>query len=137
MRDLRDLPPAVAATFADFAHRMAADGFAFLWDRFRAGDLDGPILTVAAEGRVVGAIGPMETMKDSAGTARFLPQYFGVLPDQRGHGYGRRLWRGAMYWGQSTGAAYQLLQTELDGASDHLCQAEGLESLGHVLAAPA
>lgn len=137
VRDLRDLQPTVAATFAEFSHQMAADGFAFLWSRFRAGALDGPILTITAEERVVGAIGPMDIMKDSEGTARLLPQYFGVLPDQRGHGYGRQLWRAAMYWGQSCGAAYQLLQTELDGASDHLCQAEGLDSLGYVLTSAA
>lgn len=136
VRDLRDHPSAVVATFSGFARQMAADGFAFLWERFEAGTLDGPILTTAVDGRVVGAIGPMEIMKDPVGRARLLPQYFGVLPDQRGRGLGRRLWRGAMYWGQTTGAAYQLLQTELGGASDRLCQAQGLAGLGFVLTAP-
>ncbi|MDH6133528.1 GNAT superfamily N-acetyltransferase [Kitasatospora sp. MAA4] len=112
---------------------MAADGFAFLWERFEAEALDGPILAVVNGGRVVGAIGPMEIMKDPTGAARLLPQYFGVLPEQRGLGLGRRLWRGAMHWGQATGAAYQLLQTELDGASDRLCRSEGLIGLGYVL----
>lgn len=32
--------------------------------------------------------------------------------------------------GQANGAAYQLLQTEVGGASDRLCQSEGLTSLG-------
>ncbi|MFE2728586.1 GNAT family N-acetyltransferase [Kitasatospora sp. NPDC059327] len=133
VRDLREHPPTIVATFADFAQQMAADGFAFLWDRFQDGQLDSPLLTITADNRVVGAIGPMEIMKDPAGAARLLPQYFGVLPDQRGHGHGRTLWRAAMHWGRANGAAYQLLQTELGGASDRLCQAEGLESLGFVL----
>ncbi|MFF0111066.1 GNAT family N-acetyltransferase [Streptomyces prasinus] len=92
----------------------------------------GPVLTALHDGRVAGAIGPMETMADAAGRARLLPQYFGVLPEHRGRGYGRALWRGAMRWGHEHGAAYQLLQTEVGGASDRLCAAEGLASLGFV-----
>ncbi|MGJ3558788.1 GNAT family N-acetyltransferase [Streptomyces sp. INA 01156] len=91
-----------------------------------------PVLTVLHDGRVAGAIGPMETMPDHGGRARLLPQYFGVLPEHRGHGYGRALWRAAMRWGHEHGAAYQLLQTEVGGASDRLCIAEGLSSLGFV-----
>jgi GNAT superfamily N-acetyltransferase len=135
VHQLQDLPAAVTATFAEFASQLAADGFAFLWDRFQAGALDGPILTVVADGVVAGAIGPMEIMKDSGGNPRLLPQYFGVLPRYRGHGFGRRLWRGAMHWGQRNRAAYQLLQTELDGSSDNLCRSEGLDNLGCVLTA--
>ncbi|MBF9069014.1 GNAT family N-acetyltransferase [Streptacidiphilus fuscans] len=132
VEDLRRLPEQVRARFAVFAEHMAADGFAFLWRQFQADALTGPILTIVSGDRVVGAIGPMETMKDPAGHVRLLPQYFGVLPEQRGNGYGRRLWRAAMHWGQSSGAEYQLLLTELGSASDTLCQAEGLDTLGFV-----
>lgn len=117
--------------FAEFAERMAADGFAFLHEQMQAGTV-GPVLTVLHGGRVAGAIGPMETMADPAGAVRQLPQYFGVLPEYRGDGYGRALWRAAMHWGYQQGAAYQLLQTEVGGASDRLCRAEGLASLGFV-----
>ncbi|MFI6447691.1 GNAT family N-acetyltransferase [Kitasatospora sp. NPDC050543] len=61
-----------------------------------------------------------------------LPQYFGVLPGYRGRGYGRRLWRAAMHWGQTHDAVYQLLQTEVAGPSDALCRSEGLTDLGLV-----
>lgn len=50
----------------------------------------------------------------------------------RRHGYGRALWRAAMNWGHHHGADYQLLQAEVGGASDRLCQTEGLTSLGFV-----
>ncbi|MFE6161992.1 GNAT family N-acetyltransferase [Streptomyces sp. NPDC056486] len=119
------------AGFGEFAQRMAPDGFAFLHEQMRAGSV-GPVLIVLHEGRVAGAIGPMETMTDAAGALRLLPQYFGVLPECRGHGYGRALWRAAMHWGHQQGADYQLLQTEVGGASDGLCAAEGLRSLGFV-----
>ncbi|WP_217164637.1 GNAT family N-acetyltransferase [Streptomyces sp. AC512_CC834] len=117
--------------FAVFADLMAEHGFTFLYDQLRAGTV-GPVLTVLANGCVAGAIGPMETMPDAAGKPRLLPQYFGVRPEFRGRGYGRDLWRAAMRWGHQHGAAYQLLQTEVGGAADRLCAAEGLASLGFV-----
>ncbi|MEV7004639.1 GNAT family N-acetyltransferase [Streptomyces sp. NPDC093982] len=117
--------------FEIFADLMAEDGFAFLYGQMQAGSV-GPVLVVLDEGTVVGAIGPMETMSDAVGRSRLLPQYFGVCPDYRGLGYGRTLWRAAMHWGHRHGAAYQLLQTEVGGASDRLCAAEGLTSLGFV-----
>ncbi|MZD08437.1 GNAT family N-acetyltransferase [Streptomyces sp. SID5785] len=129
VQEHKGLPEEVG--FGAFAEEMAGDGFAFLHGQMRAGTV-GPVLTVLHEGRVAGAIGPMETMRDARGCARLLPQYFGVLPRHRGHGYGRALWRAAMHWGHRHGAAYQLLQTEVGGASDRLCSAEGLTSLGFV-----
>jgi GNAT superfamily N-acetyltransferase len=122
----------VRATFSEFAQKLAAEGFAFLDARIREHGGIGPVLTCVRETKIVGAIGPMEIMPDSRGTARLLPQYFGVLPEYRGLGLGRSLWRAAMRWGQQHRAAYQLLQTEAAGASDRLCQSEGLTDLGLV-----
>ncbi|MET8860916.1 GNAT family N-acetyltransferase [Streptomyces sp. NPDC004579] len=110
---------------------MTADGFGFLYGQMRAGTT-GPVLTVLDEGAVAGAIGPMEILTDPSGRARLLPQYFGVLPECRGLGYGRSLWRAAMHWGYQHGASYQLLQTVVGGASDRLCVSEGLSLLGFV-----
>lgn len=129
VHEFHQLPP--GAGFGEFANAMAADGFAFLHERMRA-EKTGPVLTVVHEGRVAGAIGPMETMPDAAGTVRLLPQYFGVHPRHRGRGYGQALWRAAMHWGHEHGSAYQILQTTVGGASDRLCAAEGLASLGVV-----
>lgn len=75
---------------------------------------------------MAGAIGPMEIRPDPIGAPQLMPQYFGVRPAHRGAGLGRLLWRAAMHWGQSHGAMYQLLQTEVGGASDRLCRSEGL-----------
>ena len=128
---LDEVPQVVRATFGVFAEKLAAEGFAFLDARIRQGCV-GPVLTCVRDGKVVGAIGPMEIMPDSRGMSRLLPQYFGVLPDYRGLGFGRALWQAAMRWGQQHQAAYQLLQTEVNGASDRLCQSEGLTDLGLV-----
>ena len=128
---LGEVTESVRATFSVFAEKLAAEGFAFLDARVRDGGT-GPVLTCRRDSRIVGAIGPMEIMPDSRGAARLLPQYFGVLPEYRGLGLGRSLWRAAMQWGQRHQAAYQILQTEVDGASDRLCRSEGLTSLGLV-----
>lgn len=125
------VPSAVQRSFAPFAEAMKNDGFAFLHQQMQTGNR-GPVLTVADHGQVAGAIGPMETITDPTGRTQLLPQYFGVHPEHRGHGYGRALWRAAMNWGHHHGADYQLLQTEVGGASDRLCQTEGLTSLGFV-----
>ncbi|MFB7971359.1 GNAT family N-acetyltransferase [Streptomyces rubiginosohelvolus] len=129
VRPVTDWPTSVQETFAPFAEAMAADGLAFLHTRMQAGRC-GPVLAAAVEDRIVGAIGPMEVLPDAIGRPQLLPQYFAVLPETRGQGLGRVLWRAAMHWGQSHGAAYQLLQTEVGGPSDHLCQTEGLTSRG-------
>jgi GNAT superfamily N-acetyltransferase len=120
------------ATFSVLAEKLAAEGFAFLDARIREQDGIGPVFTCQRDRKIVGAIGPMEIMPDSRGTARLLPQYFGVLPEYRGLGLGRSLWRAAMHWGQQHRAAYQLLQTEVGGASDRLCRSERLTDLGLV-----
>jgi GNAT superfamily N-acetyltransferase len=129
---LEEVTGPVRATFSVLAEKLAAEGFAFLDARIRGQDGIGPVLTCQRDQRIVGAIGPMEIMPDSRGTARLLPQYFGVLPEHRGLGVGRSLWRAAMRWGQQYKAAYQLLQTEVGGASDRLCRSEGLTDLGLV-----
>lgn len=129
VRPLTDWPAPVQETFAPFARTMAADGLAFLHTRIQTGRC-GPVLTATLDHRVVGAIGPMEVQPDAIGRPQLMPQYFAVLPQTRGQGLGRALWRAAMHWGQTHGATYQLLQTKAGGPSDRLCRSEGLSSLG-------
>lgn len=119
------------ATFISFVRELADVGFAVLHRRMTGGGV-GPVLVAVDKDRIVGAIGPMEIMYDPIGTARLLPPYFGVLPGWRGRGHGRSLWRAAMQWGQRNGAAYQVVQTEVGGASEHICKTEGLRTLGLV-----
>jgi GNAT superfamily N-acetyltransferase len=134
VNDLRSCPREVRSTFAAFTRSLAGDGFDFLRERFEAGEVDGPILVTVDSRRVVGAIGPMQVMLDSLAARRLLPQYLGVLPECRGRGHGRNLWRAAMHWGLVHNAAYQLLQTEVDGPSDRLYLSEGLCTMGFVCA---
>ncbi|KUF15706.1 GNAT family N-acetyltransferase [Streptomyces silvensis] len=131
VRPVTGWPAAVQGTFAPFAAAMSADGLVFLHTQMRVGRC-GPVLTAAVENRIVGAIGPMEVRPDALGRPQLLPQYFAVLPEARGKGLGRVLWRAAMYWGQTHGAFYQLPQTEVGGPSDRLCRSEGLASLGFI-----
>jgi hypothetical protein len=42
-----------------------------------------------------------------------------------------------MRWGAANGAVYQLPQTQIGGASEQLCIAEGLDTLGFVISRPA
>jgi GNAT superfamily N-acetyltransferase len=126
---LDDVPGPDRASFGAFAGRMAGDGFAFLHTRLRQ-QATGPLLTVQRAGKVAGAIGPLETGTDSQGLPVLLPQYFGVLPEYRGLGLGRHLWRAAMHWGQQHHARYQLLQAQADSPADSLYRSEGLTDLG-------
>jgi GNAT superfamily N-acetyltransferase len=128
--DLDGCPAAVRATFTSFAQQLHATGFGFLHRRWRAGQLDGPVLVALADLDIVGAIGPLRTMPDRRGRRVLLPQYFGVLPGHRGRGHGRALWRAATAWAEEHRAAYQLLQTETGQASDRLFLSEGLTCLG-------
>jgi GNAT superfamily N-acetyltransferase len=131
VRPVTEWPARVRETFEAYARAMAGDGLLFLHTRIQAGGT-GPVITAVVDDRVVGAIGPLEIRPDAVGYRQLMPQYFAVLPEARRHGLGRLLWRAAMYWGQSHSADYQLLQTEVGGASDRLCRTEGLTSLGFV-----
>ncbi|MEW2128740.1 GNAT family N-acetyltransferase [Streptomyces sp. NPDC007259] len=131
VRRLDDWPAHIRGTFTTFAQTMAGDGFVFLDRQMKAKEC-GTVFVAVLEGHVAGAIGPMEIRPDPTGVAQLMPQYFAVHPKARGHGLGRHLWRAAMHWGQTHGATYQLLQTEVGGASDHLCRTEGLTTLGFV-----
>ena len=55
--DLKDCD--VADTFPSFAEQLSANGFAFLYQRIKAGHSDGPILVTVDDRRIVGAIGPL------------------------------------------------------------------------------
>ena len=65
---LDEVPESVRATFSVFAEKLAAEGFAFLDACIRQGGV-GPVLTCLRDGKVVGAIGPIEIMPDSRGVS--------------------------------------------------------------------
>lgn len=135
--DLDHCAADVLATFPAFAGSMAEHGFDFLCKRRDTGLVDGPILVIHCGRRVVGAIGPMTILHDRRGRRMLLPQYFGVLPERRGCGHGRALWRAAENWGLRHGADYQLLQARAGSASERLFLSEGLRPLGYAAAVSA
>ncbi|MGH3673527.1 MAG: GNAT family N-acetyltransferase [Pseudonocardiaceae bacterium] len=132
--DLEACPAVVRASFTGFAQQLHATGFGFLHRRWRAGQLDGPILVTLANQVIVGAIGPLRTLPGPRGHLVLLPQYFAVLPGHRGRGHGRALWRAATTWAKHHHAAYQLLQTETGQASERFFLSEDLTCLGFTCA---
>lgn len=122
----------VADTFPAFAEELRADGFAFLYQRIKAGIPDGPTLVRVEDRRIVGAVGPLGTLLDSTGTRMQPPQYFVVHPHYRHRGHGRALWRAATAWGADNGAKYKVLQAAAGSASEAFYMSEGLATLGFV-----
>ncbi|MGW5715152.1 GNAT family N-acetyltransferase [Amycolatopsis sp. NPDC003865] len=137
IQELDDCPSSTQNTFAKLAQQTPEAGLAFLCRRWRAGRVDGPILTAVDDGIIRGAIGPLAVLPDRNGAAVLLPQYFVVDPEHRGRGHGRALWRAAMAWGARHGAQYQLLQAATGGASESLFCSEGLTTLGFTCAVAA
>lgn len=129
VRSLEEHPADVRDSFQRFAYTMAGDGFEQLHQRMQSGTR-GPVLVSVRDGRVVGAIGPMEIDLDHADRRRLLPLNFAVLPDHRGKGHGRALWQAAMHWAHLHGASYHTAQTPLGLAADALLASEGFASLG-------
>ncbi|WP_414943816.1 GNAT family N-acetyltransferase [Amycolatopsis sp. cmx-11-32] len=135
--DLDVASPQIQDTFTALAERLDEAGFGFLRRRWRELRVDGPILAAVTDEKIIGAIGPLATMTDRQGATVMLPQYFGVLPEHRGRGHGRALWRHAAAWGEHHRAAYQLLQTTAGSPSDRLFRSEGLTPLGFATTVPA
>ncbi|MGH3918909.1 MAG: GNAT family N-acetyltransferase [Pseudonocardiaceae bacterium] len=122
----------VADTFPAFAEQLGADGFAFLYQRIKAGLADGPILVTVEDRHIVGAIGPLGILLDATGTRTQPPQYFAVHPDYRHRGHGRALWQAAIAWGAENGAEYKVLQAASGSAAELFYISEGMSTLGFV-----
>jgi GNAT superfamily N-acetyltransferase len=137
IRELDACAPPVQDTFARLADEVPATGFGFLYRRWRAGRVDGPILTAVEDCAVRGAIGPLAVQPDRDGSPMLLPQYFAVAPGHRGRGHGRALWRAATAWGIRHGARYQILQAATGRPSEQLFCSEGLTTLGFTCTVPA
>lgn len=131
--DLASCP--YAATFPAFAQQASQEGFAFLYQRIKAGHDDGPILVTVEDDQIVGALGPLAILHDRNGVRLQPPQYFAVHPDHRGRGHGRALWRASMAWGQANSAEYKILQASSGSPAEQLYLSEGLQTLGFICAA--
>jgi len=140
--DVRPADPGVeriaAAEAGDLAS-LAADadngGFGFLAREYGARKL-GSTFVARDRGEVVAAVGPIDTMTDSAGRRFCLPPYVGVASKFRGRGLGTRVWAAAMAEAAAGGAAYLLLQAEAGQAAASFYERQGLEKLGAVITRP-
>ena len=121
---------AAASLFPRFARDLAAEGFGFLCERVMAGKDDGPVLVSVDGDRIVGAVGPLSVMNDSAGRPFVPPQYFAVHPAYRRRGHGLALWHAAMAWGCASGANYKVLQAQAGAPAERFYDAAGLSTLG-------
>ncbi|RAY14471.1 GNAT family N-acetyltransferase [Actinomadura craniellae] len=119
-----------ADTFGAFADEIGPEGFQFLCQRMKAGHRDGPVLVTVADGRIIGAVGPLSVLPGPDRRMIQPPAYFAVHPAYRGRGHGRRLWRASMAWGWRSGAEAKVLQASIGSAAERLYRTEGLETVG-------
>lgn len=140
--DVQPADPSVervgAADTSDLAS-LAADeengGFRFLAREYGARAL-GPTFVIHDHGEVVAAVGPIDTMMDSAGRRFCLPPYVGVASKFRGRGLGTLVWTAAMAEAAAAGATYLLLQAEAGQAAVEFYERQGLVKLGTVITRP-
>ncbi|MFE1754531.1 GNAT family N-acetyltransferase [Streptomyces anandii] len=131
VQEFTEWPAAVRDTFDAYARAMAADGLASSTPRCKreVADRSSPPSSRAASSEPSAPWRSAPTRSATGSSCRSTSPF---CPRPVAGGLGRLLWRAAMHWGQCHGADYQLLQTEVGGASDRLCRAEGLASLGFV-----
>lgn|GEM_PF-1108529 len=75
--------------------------------------------------RIVGLIGPMDTLADHTGKRFLCPPYFAVSASYRRRGIGTTLWQKAMDYANKHNARYLLLQTESNTPADSFYQSVG------------
>ncbi len=124
-----------AGSLASLADDAENSGFGFLARQYGEREL-GPTFVIRDNGLVVAAVGPIDTMPDSAGQLLCLPPYVGVASNYRGRGLGSLVWRAAMSYASVKGATYLLLQSEAGQASEYFYESQGLVGLGAVISRP-
>ena len=119
----------IVATLGD---EDSMSGFRHLINSGAINDPAHPVIITRRANRIVGAIGPHQTLTDSRGVQRLLPCYFGVSASARRQGVGNELWHASRQWATTHGAAYSILQAELSSDAEHFYESIGLEKLGYV-----
>lgn len=129
---LSELPADIQGRFGDLlGDDPALKGFGVAIEREKAHTGTFPILVAVEEGAIIGALGPLNLLRDSRGTLRLLPCYFVVAPHRRNQGVGTRLWAAMWQWAQQKGARYTLLQAEQGSVAELFYTAQHLTVLGY------
>lgn len=93
---------------------------------------EAPTLIYVDNGEVLGALGPLNILKDSRGIERILPCYFAVKSSARRQGVGAALWQAMRSWAYDHRARYKLLQAEYGSPAEHFYRRQDLRCLGYV-----
>ena len=105
------LPNEIKKTFSKLGGNIELNNFYFLWKMFILKNKKlKPIICAVVDNKIIGAIGPLDIIRDSEGKMFLLPPNFGILKKNRKHGIGSSLWRSAMYFAFQKGAKYTLVQ---------------------------
>jgi len=127
----------VKQSFHRLGQESKLESFDFLWREFIVKNkLLSPIICVVKGKRIIGAIGPLDILKDAWGALQLLPPYFGVEEKLRKKGYGEKLWKAAMSLAYQKGARYTLVQNIPNSPADHFYEKQGLMKKSEVYSIP-
>lgn len=122
-----ELSDAVAGTFGALTSEPELEGFDFLWRKYIKKQKPlGSILCAVENGKIIGAIGPLDIWPDPWKKTWLLPPYFGVKSDSRKKGIGGKLWQAAMSYAIKNSAHYSLVQNKPDSAAAIFYEEHGL-----------
>jgi ribosomal protein S18 acetylase RimI-like enzyme len=121
------LPKEIKKTFYKLGKDTELNNFYFLWKYFILKNKKiSPIVCAVLKNGIVGAIGPLDIIKDAEGTLFLLPPHFGVLEKSRKQGIGEKLWQEAMHFAFLKGARYTLVQNTPSSSAAKFYEKQGL-----------
>lgn len=125
--------PKIYKTLSTLGKQKNLEGFNFLWRQFlKSKGNQSPIFCIVKNEKIVGAAGPLSTIKDETGNNFLAPFYFGVSAKSRKKNYGTFLWRAAMRWGYENKARYLLIQAQKDSPADYFYKKQDLLLKGRI-----
>jgi len=123
----------IRLTFSRLEKEPGLESFSFLWKEFlNKNKVVNPIFCAVSKNKIIGAIGPIDVLKDVRGKLFLLPPYFGVIKKMRERGIGEKLWKTAMKSACKIGAQYVLVQNIPDSSADWFYKKQGLSVAGKI-----
>lgn len=125
------LEPKIQKTFSTLAMNDDLPGSRMLWEKYLSlGKEISDIYVAVSNNKILGMIGPLDTLLDPWRIKQLIPPYFEVSQSARKMGIGTKLWNAAMNWGYENGAKYLLIQAEEGAASDFFYKKNSLIDCG-------